>query len=125
MQRLQTLTKWMALTSEISHFFCCGIPIVFSLLSLLASAGIIVTLPTEINTLHDAMHGYEIPMITTSALILAFGWALHFYAMKLDCRSTGCGHEPCAPKKKKSSKILFVATALFVINLTGYFALHS
>ena len=125
MQRLQMLTKWMAITSEISHFFCCGIPIVFSLLSLLASMGAIAFIPAEVNFLHEIMHDYEVPMIAVSALVLLLGWGLHFYAKKIDCRSTGCVHEPCAPKKKKSSKILFIATILFAVNLTGYFLLHT
>ncbi len=125
MNRLQNAINWVVVTSEISHFFCCGIPIVFSLLSLLSGMGIIASMPLGFNNLHEAMHQYEIPMIAMSGVIIALGWMLHMVATRIDCRNTGCGHQPCAPKKKQSSKILMVATGLFALNLTAYFLLHG
>lgn len=125
MNRFQGVINWISITSEISHFFCCGIPIIFSVLSLLSGMGIIASMPLGIGHLHDAMHDYEVPMIVMSGLIVALGWALHLVAKRMDCRSTGCGHGPCSPKKKRSSTILIVATALFALNLAGYFLLHA
>lgn len=125
MNRLHNAVNWLSITSEISHFFCCGIPIIFSLLSLLSGVGIIASMPLGISELHHAMHDYEVPMIIVSATIILLGWVLHFVANRIDCHNTGCGHEPCTPKKKKSSKILFIATGLFVLNLTSYLMLHN
>lgn len=125
MNRLHGAIKWLSITSEISHFFCCGLPIVFSLLSLLSGVGLIATMPMGIHSLHEVMHNYEMPMIIISGTVILLGWALHVVANKIDCHNTGCVHEPCGSKKKRSSKILLVATALYTLNLVGYLLLHS
>lgn len=125
MNRLHHAVNWISITSEISHFFCCGLPIIFSLLSLLSGMGLIATMPVGIQRLHEMTHDYEVPMIIASGLIIILGWALHVVANKIDCHNSGCHHEPCGSKKKKSSLILMIATGLFLLNLTGYFLLHS
>lgn len=125
MQRAQRFIYWMCVTSEISHIFCCGLPMVFSIMSLMTGLGFITVMPSGLHFLHEAMHDYEIPMIITSAMILTMGWALHYIAYRIDCRSTGCAHGPCAPKKKRSGKVLYIATGLFMLNITGYFLLHT
>ncbi len=123
--RLQNYVNVAVVTSQLGHFFCCGIPIVFSIISLLSGLGIMVSLPFgTVDCLHCIMHDYEMHMIVASAVVITLGWALHYVAVRMDCRDTGCGHEPCGPKKKRSSKILIFATALFVFNLAGYFLFH-
>lgn len=81
-------------------------------------------MPAGMEFLHSALHDYEIPMIATSGLIILMGWMLHYIAYRIDCRTTGCVHEPCGPKKKRSGKVLMIATGLFVINVSAYFLLH-
>lgn len=125
MNRLHSAINWVSVTSEISHFFCCGLPIVFSLVSLLSGVGLIAAMPMGITHWHEAMHQYELPMIMVSGVVIVLGWALHAIAKKLDCRTTGCAHEPCGSKKRKSSRILLIATGLYVLNLAGYLLLHS
>ena len=125
MQRFQSFIYWVCVTSEISHFFCCGLPVLFSILSLLSGLGLVAAMPAGVYAIHEAMHGFEVPMIITSGFIIVLGWALHYIAYRLDCRSTGCAHGPCAPKKKRSGKVLFIATALFAFNVIGYFTLHG
>ena len=105
--------------------FCCGLPVVVSTLSLMASLGLISVLPTGIMALHNIMHAYEMPMIIASAAVLALGWALHHISERLNCvKDSDCHHEPCAPKKKKASKVLWFATVLFAVNVSVYFGLH-
>ena len=123
--RLQNCVNIALITSQLGHLFCCGIPIVFSVLSLLSGLGIVASMPFGIDCLHCVLHDYETHIIVGSACVLAFGWVLHYMAMRMDCRSTGCGHEPCAPKKKTSSKILIFATVLFVFNLANFFLFHA
>lgn len=123
--RLQNCINFAVVTSQLGHFFCCGIPIIFSVLGLLSSLGIAVSMPFGVDCLHCVIHDYETHIIVASACVIAFGWALHYVAMQMDCRDTGCGHEPCGAKKKKSSKILIFATVLFAFNLMGYFFLHA
>ena len=97
---------------------------VFSVLSLVTGLGLISTMPAELEFLHHIVHDYEIPMILTSGLIVLVGWMLHYIAYRMDCRATGCAHEPCGPKKKRSGKVLVIATGLFIINVGVYFFLH-
>jgi hypothetical protein len=124
MQRLQSIIYWVCITSEISHFFCCGLPIVFSILSLLSGLGLSVAMPFGLESLHHITHTYEVPMIMMAGLLLCLGWGLQYIAYRIDCRSTGCVHVPCTPKKKRSGRVLIIATVLFVLNVTGYIVLH-
>lgn len=122
---MQKSIYWTVLASEITHVFCCGLPVLVSTLSLLASLGLISVLPAGIMSFHEIMHHYEVPLVIASAVVLVFGWILHHISEHLDCvKNSNCHHAPCAPKKKKASKILWFATALFLINTTIYFSLH-
>lgn len=125
MERLQGIINIVAVTSEISHFFCCGIPILFSIFSLIMSLGLSASMPMGLDHLHHIMHDYERPMMMVSAVIILLAWALHYVAYRIDCHSTGCGHGACSPKKKRSATILIVATVLFAINVSAYFAIHA
>lgn len=125
MQKLQNTIYWLCAGSEVTHAFCCGIPMAFSILSLLSGMGLIASMPIGLDHLHHMMHDYELPMIATSGAIIVLGWALHYMAYRIDCRSTGCSHEPCAPKKKRSGKVLMIATILFAVNVSVYFTLHA
>lgn len=124
MKKLQNTISITILASEASHVFCCVLPSLFSILSLLSGLGIVGAMPLWIEALHHMLHGYEVPMIFASAFLLALGWGLHVYSEKIDCHDTGCGHGPCGPKKKVSHKILYIATILFVVNVTVYFLIH-
>lgn len=124
MERLQKALIWAAAVSEISHVFCCVLPTIASLLSLLAGLGLITVLPAGFMVLHELIHQYEVPVIIFSGMMLLLGWGLHGLSVRLDCRNTGCCHEPCKPAKRKASKILLIATGLFLLNLTVYAAVH-
>ena len=115
---------WAILFSETSHVFCCVLPTLFSIASILAGLGVMATVPGWLDGFHSAMHGYEVPMITLSAAVVALGWGLHFYSKRIDCHDTGCHHEPCGTKKKNTSKVLVVATVLLVVNVSVYFGFH-
>lgn len=123
-EKVQKVTSYLALATEVSHVFCCVIPSIFSIMTMMVGLGILGAVPLGMVQFHDLMHGWEIPIIITSGLLLAFGWGLHVVSEKLDCRSTGCAHEPCTPKKKKTSRILKIATVLFVMNIGIYALVH-
>ncbi len=120
----QKKVLWAIVLTEMSHVFCCVLPTLFSLVSLLAGVGIIVTLPGWLGSLHNIMHGYELAMIIFSACVIMLGWAFHFYSYKEDCHDHGCGHKPCGPTKRRANKILIAATMLFVVNIVIYFGAH-
>lgn len=124
MQKLQKYLNVTILATETSHIFCCVLPTVFSLLSLLAGIGLIGAIPPGIESLHDIMHDWELPIILTSGAVLALGWWVYNYAQKMDCEHMGEGHEVCGSKKKRSALILKIASVLFVINVSVYFLIH-
>jgi hypothetical protein len=115
---------WSVILSEGTHVFCCVLPTLFSIVSLLAGAGIVAVMPGFMVVIHDFLHQYEVPMIIVSAAILMLGWGLYFYSRKVDCHDTGCAHGPCGPKKDKVKILLIVATVLFVLNVSVYAAVH-
>ncbi len=125
MEKIRTGIFWAITLSETSHVFCCVLPTLFSLASLLAGVGIVSALPTGWLAFHEAMHEYEIPMIGLSGAILAVGWLLHYISLRIDCHDTGCAHGPCQPKKKSATGILKIATVLFVVNTIIYLAFHA
>jgi hypothetical protein len=112
------------IASEASHIFCCVLPTLFSLMSLLVGMGLIATMPNFLITVHDYMHAWEVPIISFSGIVLALGWAVTLYSDRLDCHHTGCGHGACAPKKSRAHIVLTIATALFLFNLAVYVFVH-
>ncbi len=123
-KKLQRVTSWFVVLSEISHVFCCVIPSIFSILTILAGMGAMGALPLWMVGAHELMHGWELTIIATSGIILAFGWILQIISKRIDCHDTGCVHEPCGKKKKNNTTILKIATVLFVINVAIYITVH-
>lgn len=124
MQRIQTGIFWAVILSETSHVFCCVLPTLFSLLSLLAGIGMISSMPGPLVNIHETLHEWELPIVALSGLILATGWGLHRYSLRLDARQSCCAHGECAPSKRRSSTILKIATILFVVNVTVFLFFH-
>ena len=125
MSQLQTYINRAVIVSECSHIFCCVLPVMFSLLSLLAGVGLMAGLPAGMIALHDVMHKWEVPMIAASGIIIAIGWGLYTVSLRFDCRNTGCAHGGCDTKKRRSNKALIIATALFAANVSVYSLFHS
>ena len=124
MRRLQGFFSWVVVLSEVSHVFCCVLPSVFSLVTILVGMGLVGVMPVWMTSMHDVMHDWEIPLIALSGGVLAVGWVLHYISRKIDCHDTGCVHAPCAPKKKHTNRVLKVATVLFLINIAIYASVH-
>lgn len=112
--------------SETIHIFCCVLPTILSVMSLLSGVGMVVVLPGFIDEIHHVIHHYEIPMLMTSGTILVVGWALYLYAKRIDCmdKEVGCCSTPCEPKKDRIKIVMIAATLLFIINVSVYFGFH-
>ena len=123
-RRLQNVMSYFVVLSEVSHVFCCVLPTVFSLLTVLVGMGVLGATPLWMEGAHDVMHAWEVPIIITSGVIVAFGWALHLISKRMDCHDTGCGHGPCDTKKKKTLNVLRIATVLFLVNTVIYISVH-
>ncbi|NCT40782.1 MAG: hypothetical protein GW778_03860 [Alphaproteobacteria bacterium] len=124
MEKFQKHINLAVILAETSHIFCCVLPTVISILSLLVGVGVVGTLPISLLVVHDFLHQWELPIIISSGLLLAVGWGVLIYSRKVDCVEVGCCDKPCAPKKRKSSRLLEVATILFVVNVSVYAIFH-
>ena len=111
--------------TEISHVFCCVLPLLFSAVGLLAGLGLVIILPDWLNGMHDVMHGYEMAVIIAAGVMVALGWAVHLYSFKNDCHDHGCSHQPCGPRKRTASKLLKLGTFLFVLNIVVFAFFHD
>lgn len=123
--KLQRSIFWAVIVSETSHVFCCVLPTIVSLMSLISAAGAMSSsVPSALMDLHDVLHAWEVPLIIASGGVLLLGWALHGLSRYLDCRASGCAHGPCAPRKHMTRKVLWIATALFIVNAAVYTGIH-
>jgi hypothetical protein len=123
-ERLRKPLIWTIILSETTHIFCCVLPTLFSLASLLVGAGLIAALPPGLERLHGMVHHYEVPLIIFSGVVIALGWLADWGARRIDCHDTGCCHPPCTPVKSRAHVVLKLASVLFVINVIVYFAFH-
>lgn len=117
MKKLSHYIHFGVLLSQLSHIFCCGLPVVVAVLSLISGAGLLGALPGVVEHYHEILHDWEEPILVFSGAMLALGWGLDIQARKVDCHDTGCEHPPCAPVKTKAHIILKLATVLFFVNL--------
>jgi hypothetical protein len=124
-RKAQGMFSWLVIASEVSHVFCCVLPSLFSVLTILIGMGVLGAMPLWMDGFHDIMHNYEIPLMAMSGTVVLLGWALHFVAKRIDCRDTGCSHGGCSSSKRKSLRILKIATVLFVVNVAIYATLHK
>lgn len=125
MQKIQTLIASSILITGLGHIFCCGLPLLFSFLSILVGLGVTTVFPAGLVEFHEAMHAWELPILIFSGIVLFIGWSLHIISERIDCHNTGCVHEPCGQKKKKSHRILIMATILFCMNSALLFIFHD
>ena len=125
MQKLQKTIFGAIIATQASHIFCCVLPTVFSALSVLAGLGMVASMPGWIEDIHEWLHGWEVPMLVVSAVVLALGWSMYWYSKKVDCEDLGEDHEHCETKKDRANLILKIATVLFVVNVAIYAGIHS
>ena len=123
MQRIQSFFHWAIIGTVMGHMLCCGLPTLVSILSLVSGLGLMATMPTGLLDLHDVIHDYEFTIIIFSGTMVAIGWLLHTISHRMSCVEKGCSHPPCNPQKKRSKKLLILATGLFLINLAIYYGI--
>ena len=125
MQAIQKTVIRTIIITEISHIFCCVLPTIFAVFTLLTSIGAVSTIPGFITSLHEIMHDWELPILFTSFAVLVIGWGLQIYSARVNCSDTGCHHEPCDTKKVRTKTILQIATLLLCFNVFVYFTFHN
>lgn len=126
-QKLQRNIAFAIIMAESTHIFCCILPTVVTVLSVLASLGAVTQVPIFMLDIHEALHHYEIPIITFSGAMLMLGWALYALSRRIDCRKPHCEpheNDTCTPQKNGTRTVLAIASLLFVVNIVVYFTLH-
>lgn len=125
-EKLQHRIAWTVILAESSHVFCCVLPTIVTLISLLSSVGLIAQVPVVILDIHEALHAYEIPIIAFSGGMMVLGWILYAISRYIECAVPHCEpHETvCTPQKSNAHIILTVASIIFLINITVYFTVH-
>ncbi len=119
---VRTFARFLSVLSLVSHFFCCFLPGVISVLTLITLSGSMV-LTMEDFGIPEYVHE---EMIFISAAVLLFSGIINYISWKLDCRAVGgCSHEPCAPKKAKYFKLYAYSVVFFVLNAVIHFSLHE
>lgn len=95
------------IASIVPHIFCCGLPIVLSVIGLIAP---------ESAHFHLIPHEWEPLLFIISGAMLVFSW----YLIARDCR---CKCEHCGgDKSHRTQKIIMsVITALFVLSILLHF----
>ena len=121
MNKFHNIFHWTIIGTLLSHVFCCGLPTIVNILSLVSGLGFIAAMPFGLEKLHEFLHSYELYIMIFSGVMIVLGWVLHEISRRVDCHDTGCHHPPCTPKKNQSTKVLIFASALFCINLVIYF----
>lgn len=124
-EKKQDFWGWLALLSVGSHVFCCVLPTVLSAVAIASGIGVLATLPGWLETVHEAVHDYEWAILAFSGTMVAIGWAAHYYSIKNDCHSHGCEHGSCQPTKRRASRLLMIASALFLVNIAVYVTFHE
>ena len=116
--KLQSISTGALLFAELSHVFCCGLPIFIAVMS----AGSQVGFGGVFATFHDLIHNYEHVILIASGLLLALGLGLHYISFQINCRTVGCKsvHSDCTPQKFRSGWIYTIALALYAVNLAFY-----
>jgi hypothetical protein len=119
--KIRAVSKFLSLASLISHFFCCFLPGVISLITLITLSGATVI----------TMEDFGIPeyvhekMIYISFVVLIVSGLANIVSYKIDCREMGCVHGACAPKKSKYFKLYAYSVVFFLLNAVIHFTLHT
>ena len=121
---IQKNFSWAVVASELSHVFCCVIPTLVTVMTVLVNVGLLGALPVTLMNIHNILHDFEVPIIIFSAVMVVLGWGIHHIMFRVDCHDTGCVHPPCNPQKVRNSRILTFATVLLCFNLVIYFGIH-
>lgn len=121
MSKVQKISNWLVVISACSHFFCCVLPTISSIIGLGVSFGMITSNIEFFEWFHDK----EESIILFSAGALIISAISQFISWRIDCHNSGCSHGKCTPKKKSSLNIFIIATILFLINLAVHIIYHT
>ncbi len=107
------------LIALLPHLFCCGIPIIASLLALGTTIGLGAALAS--NPFYNFVNQYHIPLLIFATFMVALSGILNYYSYRLDCTKTknnSCTHKSCKPKKLRSFRLFFISLFLLILDFS-------
>ena len=115
------LTYSFIISSAFMHLLCCGLPLLLSAANIATMVGVVGA-----GVAHSQwFEQVEVTVLVASGMMLAISIALQLISNRIDCRTDGaCVHRPCDNKKTLSQRVLTIAVALYVLNLTLFFLAH-
>ena len=115
------IATYLTYASAFSHLFCCFLPGVLSILTLIASSGA-AAVTLEDFGIPEAWHD---DIIKFSATVLIISGIMNFISWRIDCREDGnCTHEPCETKKNTYLKLYLFSVVFFFINVSIHYGFH-
>lgn len=127
MQNMRRTFYWTILASELSHIFCCVLPVLLSLISIFSLYGAMNAVPGFIWSAHDFMHHWEPVILVVSALLLLSGWGLWAQQKQVSHPTHSCQTSNCDEAKslRKMRLMLLVTSGLFAVNFSVYALIHA
>lgn len=111
---IRIVTPYVIICSALMHIFCCGIPLLLSVTSLVNIVGISSLSIFEV----DWFEAIESYIVLFSGVLLITTIAINQFSKKINCIESGaCEHKPCDEKKHHSSYVLNIAIILYALNL--------
>lgn len=102
-----------------AHLLCCGVPALASILSIITNGAIAGSvLFVKLSDWTESLHFIA---FVFSSLMVSIALGSFYLSVKRDCVKEGaCHHEPCAPKKQKSWRLLTLSITLYCINVAVF-----
>lgn len=115
------LTYGVILGSCFMHVFCCGIPLVMSVVNMAALFGIVGG-----SAFHpEWFENIEVTVLAVAGVMLLISALLQEISRRIDCRQdVGCAHEPCDSKKSFSQRVFKISVVLYAVNLVLFLLVH-
>ena len=112
------LTYSLVIGCSLMHIFCCGIPLLTTMIGLTATLGFVGNGILE-NPLFASFEKFEIEILFLSGIILSLAFILKFKAKKLDC----CEKEAknfCNTNEKINNLFLKISSTLYLFSVVTF-----
>lgn len=107
---------------SLMHIFCCGIPLLITILGLSANLGFALSGAVD-NSLFENFEKFEIEILIISGLVLLLAFAVKYKAGILNC-CKGEAKEFCKKEERINGLFLKVSSVLYLVNLLTASAEH-
>lgn len=109
-------------STALVHVFCCGIPLVMSVVSISALLGMAGGDILALSWLEQ----HEALILLFSGVLLAITALLQYISYRIDCRTDGnCSHKPCDKEKRRARLVFYGATIIYAFSSIHFIIAHA